>query len=87
MAEFFEVQIVREDESKGVQYINIESIAYAEVDTDSASGAPKAVRIYLNNGYWFTVVSPRTGEVLQMIKDRIVVQFKSGSLTVEGHSN
>jgi len=79
MAEFFEVPIVREDDSKGLQYINLESIAYAELDTDSAAGEPTAIRIYLNNGYWFTVVSSRAGEVLQMIKDRLVVQLKGGA--------
>ena len=78
MAEFFDVPAGREDGSVGLQYINIEAISYVDVDVDAAGEAPTGLRVYLNNGYWFTVVGPKVAEVLSLIKERARVQFKRG---------
>ena len=69
MAEFFEVPIRREDGSEGIQYINIDALSYAERD---ASGSTVAeLKVFLNNGYWFTVSGPMADEVLNLINTRL----------------
>ncbi len=75
MAEFLEVPVRREDGSKGLQYINIDAISYVEPETD-AHEASTGLKVYLNNGYWFTVVGPQAAELLSLIKSCATVQFK-----------
>ena len=41
-----------------------------------AKPASGGVRVYLNNGYWFTVLGPKAAEVLSLIKERANMQFK-----------
>jgi hypothetical protein len=79
MAKFFEVPVEREDGSKGLQYVNIDAITYVDLDTDAAQKIPTNLRIYLNNGYWFTVVGPKAGEILSLIKLSARMQFKEGT--------
>lgn len=70
MAEFFEVPVRREDGSEALQYVNVEAVSYVERD------AATDLRVYLNNGYWFTVSGPLADDVLNLIKARLCVQFK-----------
>ena len=79
MATFFEVPVEREDGSNGLQYVNIEAIAYVDLDTDATAKIPTNMRVYLNNGYWFTVMGPKAGEILSLIKQRARMQFKEGT--------
>ena len=75
MAEFFEMQVRREDGSSSLQYINIEAISYVDLEADAAEEDSTGMRVYLNNGYWFTVAGPKAAEVLRLIKERKTVSF------------
>ena len=79
MAEFFEVPIQREDGSEGMHYVNIEAVAYTECDGVEGGGGSGPVKVYLNNGYWFTVSGPKADEVMGLIKNRLCVQFGRGA--------
>ena len=70
MVEFFELTVEREDGSTGLQYINVEAISYVDLETDAVREASVDIRVYLNNGYWFTVAGPKAAEVLSLIKER-----------------
>jgi hypothetical protein len=74
MAEFFEVPIRREDGSGATQYVNVEAIAYAE--RDGAGTQDDTLKVYLNNGYWFTLSGPKAADVLSLIQTRMCVQFR-----------
>ena len=76
MAEFFEVPVRREDGSEGLHHVNIEAIAYVDLDVEPGKAGSPGVRIYLNNGYWFTVSGPNAEDVLSLIKSRTCVWFK-----------
>ena len=76
MAEFFEIPVSREDGSGSLQYINIEAISYVDLETDAAQEGPTGMRVYLNNGYWFTVAGAKAAEVLSLIKERASVLFR-----------
>ncbi len=75
MAEFFEMPVRREDGSSSLQYINIEAISYVDLETEAAEERSTGMRVYLNNGYWFTVAGPKAAEVLSLIKERASVVF------------
>ncbi len=75
MAEFFEVPVTREDGSSGLQFINIEAISYVDLETDAAQQGSTGMRVFLNNGYWFTVSGPTAAEVLSLVKGRRIVAF------------
>ena len=36
---------------------------------------PEGVKVYLNNGYWFTLSGPKIEEILSLIRDRVSVRF------------
>ena len=36
------------------------------------------MRVYLNNGYWFTLSGPKAEEVLSLIREPYCVTFKQG---------
>ena len=74
MAEFFEVPIRREDGSEAVQYVNIEAVSYAE--RDPSGGARSELKVYLNNGYWFTLSGSMADDLLNLINTRLCLQFK-----------
>ena len=74
MAEFFEISIRREDGSEGIQYVNIDAVSYAERETSHSAGSE--LRVYLNNGYWFTLSGTMADDVLNLINTRLCVQFK-----------
>jgi hypothetical protein len=78
MAEFFEVPIRREDGSEALHYVNVEAVAYAErADAEGGGGtSPGPLKVYLNNGYWFTVSGPKADEVLRLIQNRLCIQFR-----------
>ena len=78
MAEFFEVPVRREDGSEGLHFVNLEAISYIDLDTEAGVKKSDHVRIYLNNGYWFTLSGPKAEEVLNMIKNLAFVSFKQG---------
>ena len=59
MAEFFEVPVRREDGSEGLHFVNLEAISYIDLDTEGGTATTDRVRIYLNNGYWFTLSGPK----------------------------
>lgn len=79
MAFFFEIPVEREDGSKGLQYINLEAISYVDLDTDALEKIPINMRIYLNNGHWFTVMGPTAWEILSLMRQRAGMQLKQGS--------
>ncbi|MGC8642713.1 MAG: hypothetical protein ACP5XB_22880 [Isosphaeraceae bacterium] len=37
------------------------------------------MRIYLNNGYWFTVTGPKAAEVLSLIREHGRARFKEST--------
>ena len=76
MAEFFEVPVLREDGSVGCHYVNIEAISYVDLETEAGKLIPDGVKVYLNNGYWFTVSGTKVEEILDLIRDRVSVRFK-----------
>jgi len=78
MAEFFEVPVGREDGSEGFHLVNIEAISYIDFDAESAKTTLDSVKVYLNNGYWFTLSGPKAAEVIGLIKSRMCVRFKAG---------
>jgi len=78
MAEFFEVPVRREDGSEGLHFVNIEAITYIDLDEEAGTTRPDRVKVYLNNGYWFTLSGPKAEEVLNMIKNLLRVTFKQG---------
>jgi len=78
MAEFFEVPVRREDGSEGLHFVNLEAISYIDLDTEAGTTTSDRVRIYLNNGYWFTLSGPKAEEVLNMIKNLSFISFKQG---------
>ncbi len=78
MAEFFEVPVTREDGSTGFHFVNIEAISYIDLDVESAKTTLDSVRVYLNNGYWFTLSGPKAAEVIGLINSRACVHFKGG---------
>jgi len=78
MAEFFEVPVGREDGSDGFHLVNIEAISYIDFDAGSAKTNLDSVKVYLNNGYWFTLSGPKAAEVVGLIKSRACVRFKEG---------
>ncbi len=78
MAEFFEVPVRREDGSEGLHFVNVEAISYIDLDSEAGTTATDRVRIYLNNGYWFTLTGPKAEEVLNMIKNLAFTRFKQG---------
>jgi len=71
MAEFFEVPVGREDGSEGFHFVNIEAISYIDFDAAPAKTTLDSVKIYLNNGYWFTLSGPKAAEVIGLIKGRV----------------
>ncbi|MBV8488603.1 MAG: hypothetical protein JO161_10020 [Planctomycetaceae bacterium] len=79
MAEFFELFVEREDGRKGLQYINIEAISYVDLEIDAAGATSGETRVYLNNGYWFTVTGTKAAEVLSLINERGRAHFKEGT--------
>jgi hypothetical protein len=76
MAEFFEVPVLREDGSEGLHFVNVEAVSYVDLDTEGGTVKTDRVRIYLNNGYWFTLSGPKAKEVLNMIKNLAFISFK-----------
>ena len=78
MTEFFEVPVRREDGSEGLHFVNVDAISYIDLDTEAGTANVDRVRIYLNNGYWFTLSGPKAEEVLSMIKNLAFVSFKQG---------
>jgi hypothetical protein len=76
MAEFFEVPVRREDGSEGLHYVNIEAISYVDLEIEAGKTVSDGVKVYLNNGYWFTLAGPKGEEVLNLIKNRACVWFK-----------
>jgi dUTPase len=76
MAEFFEVPVLREDGSVGSHYVNIEAISYVDLESEAGKLTPDGVKVYLNNGYWFTVSGAKVEEVLSLIKNRASVRFR-----------
>jgi len=76
MAEFFEVPVLREDGSVGSHYVNIEAISYVDLETEAGKLIPDGVKVYLNNGYWFTLAGTKVEEVLSLIRSRASVRFK-----------
>ena len=78
MAEFFEVPVRREDGSEGLHFVNLEAISYIDLDTEAGTTTSDRVRIYLNNGYWFTLSGPKAEEILNMIKNSASIGFKHG---------
>ena len=79
MVEFLELPVEREDGSTGMRYINVEAISYVDLETDAIQGTSGDVRIYLNNGYWFTVTGPKAAEVLSLIRERGRARFKEST--------
>jgi hypothetical protein len=75
MAEFFEVPVWREDGSEGLHYVNIEAISYVDLETEAGKTIADGVKVYLSNGYWFTLSGPKADEVLSLIKNRACVRF------------
>jgi hypothetical protein len=76
MAEFFEVPVRREDGSEGVQYVNIDALSY--VERDASAGAAADLKVFLNNGYWFTLSGATADELLNLLRTRLCLQFKRG---------
>ncbi len=74
MSEFFEITVRREDGSEGIQYINIDAVSYAEHDRSRT--ASTELKVYLNNGYWFTISGPMADDLLYLINTRLCLQFK-----------
>ncbi len=60
----------------GSHYINIEAISYVDLETEAGKLIPDGVKVYLNNGYWFTLSGTYVEEFLSLIRDRASVQFK-----------
>ena len=75
MAEFFEVPIRREDGSESLHYVNIEAISYIDYAGRSKGEASTEMKVYLNNGYWFTVSGTKAEEILNLIKARGSISF------------
>ena len=75
MAEFFEVPIRREDGSESLQYVNVEAISYIDYQDSEKGNGTESMRIYLDNGYWFTVSGPKAKEVLRLVKTRGCISF------------
>lgn len=81
MAEFIEVPIRREDGSEALQYINVEAIScvdYQEAGQEKGSGA---LKVHLNNGYWFTLSGSKADEVLSLVKTRMCILIKGSTGT------
>ena len=76
MAEFFEVPVLREDGSVGSHYVNVEAISYVDLETEAGNLVPDGVKVYLNNGYWFTLSGTKVDEVLSLIRSHASVRFK-----------
>ena len=76
MAEFIEVPVLREDGSEGSHYVNIEAISYVDLETEAGKLSPDSVKVYLNNGYWFTLSGTKVEEILSLIRDRAIVRSK-----------
>jgi hypothetical protein len=79
MAEFFEVPIRREDGSEGLLYVNIEAVAYADCEGKADKGLIDGMKIYLNNGYWFTLSGTKAEGVLNLIKNRACFRLDQGT--------
>lgn len=75
MAEFFEVPIRREDGSESLHYINVEAISYIDYPGQKKEGTVTDMRIYLNNGYWFTASGSKAEEILNLVKTRGCISF------------
>ncbi len=78
MAEFFEVPVRREDGSEGLHFVNVEAISYIDLDHEAGVPTSDRVRVYLNNGYWFTLSGLKAKEVLNMIKNLACMRFEHG---------
>ena len=76
MAEFIEVPIRREDGSESLHYVNVEAISYIDYQDLEKGNGTESMRIYLNNGYWFTVSGPKAEEVLRMVRTRGSISFR-----------